>query len=47
MDWRPTLNDREGPLYRRIVDATEPLAHWEFGGEEWEWFRRLLAAISD
>ena len=21
MDWRPTLNDREGPLYRRIVDA--------------------------
>ena len=21
MDWTPTLNDREGPLYRRIVDA--------------------------
>ena len=21
MDWYPTLNDREGPLYRRIVDA--------------------------
>ena len=21
MDWRPTLNDREGPLYRRIVEA--------------------------
>src|SRR3954465_14399500 len=21
MEWRPTLNDREGPLYRRIVDA--------------------------
>jgi len=21
MDWRPTLKDREGPLYRRIVDA--------------------------
>ena len=21
MDWRPTLNDRRGPLYERLVDA--------------------------